>query len=227
MQASSPATQQQLPVRIVIADDHPVYVDGLYTGLRKHKNIRIMGHASNGIELLQLVERTQPDVVMTDIQMPGMDGIAATKEIRRRYPNIQVIALSGFAEDCLITDMLDAGASGYLLKNAHPNEIALAIEKVMQNEMHYSLEVSNKVMALMRRTQSNPMKPLNKPQFSQRELDVIKEICRGHSSKQIAEALHIDVRAVESAKERIMEKTGCNNSTAIAMYAVRNYIFQP
>ncbi len=225
---SAPAAAQQiLPIRIVIADDHPFFVDGFYAAMRKHNEVRVMGHAHNGKDLLDLVQKTQPDVVITDIQMPVMDGIAATREIKRRYPQIHVIAISAFAEDVFITEMLDAGASGYLLKNAHKDEIICAIERVVRNEMHYSLEVSNKVVALMKRTKTNPMKPLDKPRFTDKELAVMKEICKGYSSKEIAQVLQLEVRAVESARQRIMEKTGCSNSTAVAMYAVRHFIVQP
>jgi DNA-binding NarL/FixJ family response regulator len=213
------------PVRVVIADDHPFFIDGFCAAMRKQPQILVAGSAQNGQELVRLVEEIRPDIVFTDIQMPVMDGIAATKEIRQKFPYINIIAFSGFIEDCLITDMVEAGASGYLLKNEHISEILTAIESVMNGGCYYSHEVSGRIVTLMRRTGLNPLKPFNKPRFTERELAVMKEICHELSNKEIAQKLGLDVRSVESAKSRIMEKTGCRNSAGIVVYAIRNYIW--
>jgi two-component system, NarL family, response regulator NreC len=227
MLSSSQTVTTTKPVRIVIADDHPFFVEGFCDALRKHPHVLVAGSAANGEELVKLVEELHPDIVFTDIQMPVKDGIAATKEIRQNFPYINIIAFSGFIEDCLITDMMDAGASGYLLKNEHISQILAAIDKVMNGGNYYSREVLERLASLMKRTGSNPMKPFNKPRFTDMELSVIKEICNGLSNKEIAQKLGIDIRAVEGAKSRIMEKTGCHNSAGIVMYAIRNYIVQP
>jgi DNA-binding NarL/FixJ family response regulator len=163
-------------------------------------------------------------VVFTDIQMPVKDGITATREIMQRFPYVSVIAFSGFVEESFITDMMDAGAMGYLLKNEHITIILKAIEKVTRGETYFSHEVSNKLAAMMKRTAYNPMKPFDKPRFTDLELAVMKEICDELSSKEIACKLGVDVRSVESAKSRIMEKTGARNSAGIVKYAIRNYI---
>src|SRR5688572_6417453 len=105
-------------IRLVIADDHEIFRDGLALMLSKQQDVVLTGQAENGKELLKLVDDIQPDVVMTDIKMPGMDGIEATKLLIQRYPDLKIIALSMFDEENLIVDMLEAGAKGYLLKNA-------------------------------------------------------------------------------------------------------------
>jgi two-component system, NarL family, response regulator NreC len=215
---------QTKPVRIVIADDHPFLVDGFCFAMKKHPQVSMAGQAGNGEELIKLVEDECPDVVFTDIQMPVMDGITATREIVRRFPYVNVIAFTSFIEDCLITDMMEAGAMGYLLKNEHITIILRAIQKVMNRETYYSHEVSNRLVAMMKRTAYNPMKPFDKPRFTELELAVIKEICDELSSKEIATKLGVEVRSVESAKSRIMERTGCRNSAGIVKYAIRNYI---
>jgi two-component system, NarL family, response regulator NreC len=215
---------QTKPVRIVIADDHPFLVDGFCFAMKKHPHVLMAGQAGNGEELIKLVEEVCPDVVFTDIQMPEMDGITATREIVHRFPYVSVIAFTSFIDDCLITDMMEAGAVGYLLKNEHITIILRAIEKVMNRETYYSHEVSNRLVAMMKRTAYNPMKPFDKPRFTELELAVIKEICDELSSKEIATKLGVEVRSVESAKSRIMERTGCRNSAGIVKYAIRNYI---
>lgn len=224
MLLETPTLAPTKPVRVVIADDHPIFIDGFYSAMRKHPQVSVAGQAANGEELVQLVEELVPDVVFTDIQMPVKNGIAATREIMQRFPYVSVIAITNYIEDSFITDMMEAGAMGYLLKNETVHEILRAIEKVMSGQIYYSHEVSNRLVALMKRTAYNPMKPFDKPRFTELELAVMKEICDELSSKEIAQKLGIEVRSVESAKARIMEKTGCRNSAGIVKYAIRNYI---
>lgn len=226
MLLQTPTATATKPVRIVIADDHPVLVEGFCFAMRKHPQVLVAGHASNGEELVNLVEEVRPDVVFTDIQMPVKDGIAATKEILDRFPYISIIAFTNYIEDGLVTDMMEAGASGYLLKNEHISIILKAIEKVVHGEIYYSQEVSNRLVALMKRTAYNPMKPFDKPRFTEMELSVMVEICNELSSKEIAQKLGMEVRSVESAKSRIMEKIGCHNSVSIVKYAIRNNIYR-
>ncbi|MBO9684352.1 MAG: response regulator transcription factor, partial [Flavisolibacter sp.] len=174
------------PVRVVIADDHQLLVDGFYCAMKKHPQILMAGYANDGGALVNLTDEIRPDVVFTDIQMPVMDGIAATREIVQRFPYIKVIGFSGFLDEGYITDMMEAGAMGYLLKNDDYTVILKAIENVMQGKVFYSHEVSNKLAAMMQRTGYNPTKPFDMPHFSELELAVVKEICNGLISKEIA-----------------------------------------
>lgn len=224
MLLENPAETQVKPVRVVIADDHQIFVEGFCSAMRKHRQVFVAGEACNGQELVDLVEDVLPDVVFTDIQMPVKDGIAATREIFQRFPYISVIGFSSFLEECLITDMIDAGAMGYLLKNEHITVILKAIEKVMNGESFFSHEVSNKLAAMMKRTAYNPMKPFTKPNFTDLEIAVMREVCDELSDKEIASKLGVDVRSVESAKTRIKDKTGARNSAGIVKYAIKNYI---
>lgn len=223
MLLETPAKTQTKPVRVVIADDHQFLVDGFCFAMGKHPQVLMAGQAGNGVELVQLVEEVRPDVAFTDIQMPLKDGITATREITERFPYVNVIAFSGFIEESFITDMMDAGAMGYLLKNEPVTILLKAIDKVMKGEVYYSHEISNRLAAMMKRTAYNPLKPFDKPRFTQLELAVMKEICDELSSKEIAQKLGVEVRSVESAKSRIMEKTGCRNSAGIVKYAIQNY----
>lgn len=212
------------PIRVALADDHPIWRKGLMDILTTHPRVIITGCASNGKTLVELVKETLPDVVFTDIQMPEMNGIEATAFIKQSFSYIEVIGISAFAEDWMISGMLSAGASGYLLKGAECSELFVALKKVMNRETYFSHDVANRMVKLIKQTNFNPLKPFDRPRFSEIEMTVLKENCSGLSSKEIAYKLNVPVRTVESAKERLMKKTGCNNSTALAMYAVRNFI---
>ena len=124
-------------IQLAIADDHEVYRDGLKALLESSKEFEIVAEASTGKQLVSLCEEKVPDVVLTDIMMPVMDGIKATLFLAEHFPSVRVIALSMFNQDHLILDMLNAGASGYLIKNAHKNEIIEAIHSVYKNKPYY------------------------------------------------------------------------------------------
>ncbi|RYF99380.1 MAG: response regulator transcription factor, partial [Chitinophagaceae bacterium] len=124
-------------IRLLIADDHEIFRDGLALMLARQKEISLLGQAGNGKELVELSAAENPDVIITDIKMPMMDGIQATREILKNQPGVKIIALSMFDEEMLIVDMLEAGAKGYLLKNADKTEILEAIETVFEDKTYY------------------------------------------------------------------------------------------
>ena len=220
----TPHTAPAQPVRIALAGDHPVFLKGLCSALAECPQFCIAGCACNGQKLIALVEETQPDVIITDLQMPVTDGIAATTEIKKRFPRIQVIVFFAFADDEYITTMLEAGTSGLLLKNEEITNLFHTIEKVMSGQACFSPEAANRVVALVQRTCSNPMKPMEKPSFTSLEILVMKEIICGLSLKQIAQKLKIKIASARGAMQRIRKKTRCHNAAAIAVYAIKNYI---
>src|SRR5688500_15619300 len=143
-------------VRIVLADDHEIFRDGFRVMLKKQSSIELVGEAENGVELLQLVDRLQPDVVVTDIKMPLMDGLEATKQLVKKYPEIGIIALSMFDEEHMIVEMLEAGARGYLLKNAHKNEIMAAVHDVHQKKNYYCNQTSSRLVSMIAHSNHHP-----------------------------------------------------------------------
>lgn len=218
------ATNPPSPIRIVIADDHPCMRDGIRSALRKFKHITIVGEAPNGVQLINVVAQKKPHVVFTDIEMPEMDGIEATKIIKQRFPHVKVIAYSAFDTDSYITDMMiDANASGYLLKGDDGKQMCRAIEKVMNGEIYCNEQVAAKLVRLMQQTSSNPMKPLAKPAFTERQLLILVENANELSCKEIALKHNIPLGSVESAKKELLKKTGCRNSVGLALYADRNF----
>src|SRR5829696_3668979 len=143
-------------IRLVIADDHEIFRDGLALMLSRQHDVVLAGQAENGRQLLDLVADIQPDIVMTDIKMPVMDGIEATKLLLQQYPDLKIIALSMFDEENLIVDMLEAGAKGYLLKNADKQEILDAINQVYEDKTYYCRHTSAQLASMIVKSKFNP-----------------------------------------------------------------------
>jgi DNA-binding NarL/FixJ family response regulator len=215
-----------LPVRVVLADDHEIFRDGFRVMLKKQPGVELAGEAADGEELIKLVEELQPDVVVTDIKMPRLDGIKATKIITKKYPHIGIIALSMFDEENLIIDMLEAGAKGYLLKNAHKDEIIAAVETVYRKQTYYCKHTSRKLTKMIAESSFNPNYPSHNPEFTEREILVMQFICQELSSREIAVQLDLSVRTIEKFRENIQEKINARNTAGIVVYAIKNSIYQ-
>ena len=219
-------SNHQLPIRIVLADDHEIFRDGFRVMLKKQTNINLIGAAENGEELLKMVEKLRPDVVVTDIKMPKLDGIAATKILTKKFPGIGVISLSMFDEENLIIDMLEAGAKGYLLKNAHKDEIIAAVEAVHNDQTYYCKHTSRKLTKMIAESSFNPnRRPVN-PELSEKEINVMRLVCQEFSNKEIAAQLKLSVRTIEGYREKIQEKINARNTAGIVVYAIKNRIYQ-
>lgn len=213
-------------LQIVIADDHELFRDGFRAMLKKFPEINLAGEAENGQELIELVNKIRPDVVLTDIQMPIMNGIDATRAILKDFSDTGVIALTMFNEENLIIDMLEAGAKGYLLKNTNKDEIVDAIYTVSRGNNYYCNETSSKLIGLIAQSRFNPYKKTPKPVFTSREIEIIKLICDQFSNKEIANQLKLSVRTIEGYREKIQEKTNSRNSAGIVVFAIKNNLFK-
>lgn len=214
------------PIRIVLADDHEIFRDGFNVMLKKQTDIVLVGEAPNGIELIKTTEKLLPDIIITDIKMPKMDGIEATKILVKKFPEINIIALTMFDDDNLIIDMLEAGAKGYLLKSAHKTEIIEAIKTVHKHETFYCKNTSTKLVKMIAQSRFNPYKEIEQPEFSKRELEIIKLICQEASNKEISAKLFLSIRTIEGYREKIQEKMKAKNSIGIAIFAIKNGIYK-
>jgi DNA-binding NarL/FixJ family response regulator len=212
-------------IQVMIADDHDIYRDGLKSLLEHSSEFIVTGEACTGKHLISLCEKNTPDVVMTDIIMPVMDGICATKWMAENLPTVRVIALSMFNQDHLILDMLNAGASGYLIKNAHKNEIIDAVHSVYKNKPYYCSSTSHKLARLIGNNTPNPAR-LNKIMFSTIEMEVIRMICEQKTTKEIGDHLNMSMRTAEEYRKRIREKMDVKNIAGIVIYAIRNNLFK-
>jgi DNA-binding NarL/FixJ family response regulator len=217
--------QPNYPIRILIADDHPIFRDGLKLLLKKIESntAYLVGEAENGEELLEITSKAHPDIIITDIQMPLMDGIEATRRIKKINSNIQIIALSMFNEDHLVVDMLEAGASGYLLKNTTKKELEQALRIVHEGGVYFTPEASVHLTKTIKQT-AKPNKAAKLPKLSDREIEIIHLICKGKTNKEIASELYLSRRTIESHRENIYEKTETHSSAQVAIYAIRNNI---
>lgn len=209
-------------IKIAIADDHEIFREGFKLLLRDQTEVQLVGEAENGRELLQLVESAKPDVVIVDIKMPVMDGVDACKAIKKKFPDVHMIALSMFNEDSLIVDMLEAGAKGYLLKNTNKQELLTAVRAVYEGNTYYCSATSDKLTRMIADSKFNPYRNQPIVRFTPRELDIIKLMCQQFTSKEIASKLDLSIRTVESHREKIQEKTGAKNAIGIVIYAIKH-----
>ncbi len=214
-------------IKIVIADDHEIFRDGLKLMLQRQTDIIVAGEAADGKELIELVKHTLPDVIITDVKMPQLDGVAATKYLTEHYPSIGIIALTMFDEEDLIVDMLEAGAKGYLLKNADKTEIIEAVHTVANNEPHYCRLTSQKLAGMVAKSKFNWHLKKEKPEFNEREQEIIRYICEGLTNKEIGEKIFLSVRTVEGLRLKIIEKMNVKNTAGIIVYAIREHLYTP
>lgn len=215
-----------IPIRLIIADDHEIFRDGFQVMIRKTKKVDIIGEASNGKELVELAHELLPDIIVTDIKMPVMNGIDATHKLKRELPDIGIIALSMFDEDDLIVEMLEAGAQGYLLKNAHKDEILAAIQAVYFKQNYYCSNTTAHLSRMIALSKFDPFGIKDKPEFSEKELHIIKLICKQYSSKQIADELSLSRRTIEGYREQVLRKIKAKNTAGIVIYAIKNRLFE-
>jgi DNA-binding NarL/FixJ family response regulator len=222
------STDKNTPlIKVVLADDHEIFRDGLKLMLSKFSTVAVAGDASNGRELVQLVDAEKPDIVITDIKMPLMDGVEATKYITQRHPGIGVIALSMFDEISLIVEMLEAGASGYLVKDCDKTEIKEAIERVYQNEQYYCRHTGNKLMQVMARNAKKQDHKNTAPALSDKEKEIIELICQQYTTKEIGEKLFMSPRTVEGYRLKILEKLEAKNTVGIVIAAIKFGLYTP
>lgn len=206
-------------IKIIIADDHRVFIDGMIALLKEFPEMNVIAEAENGQQLVELVEKHQPDIVLTDIQMPVKDGIEATKEIHKRFPAMKIIALSMMNESIYIKKMLEAGASGYILKTVNKEELISTIQKVATGEKYFSQEVTSQLMNNFsgRSSQSNPADVLTK-----REKEILTLIAQGLTDKEIAEKVFLSPLTITTHRKNILSKLGLKNKVELTRFAMEN-----
>jgi DNA-binding NarL/FixJ family response regulator len=212
-------------IRILIADDFPMFREGIRLMLAKEDNISIVAEADNGEELTSLFEQCSPDVVITDIEMPRMNGIEATKQIRMSNSKVGIIALTMFGDDHLIVDMLDAGANGYLLKSSKKEELLEAIESANEGGSYFCNSTTMKLSKMIASTKT--VSNNEEIKFSDKEIEIMRLICEQYASKEIALQTNLTHKTVEKYRDHIMTKTGSRNVVGIVIYAIRNGIYKP
>ena len=214
---------KELP-NIIIVDDHLIFRQGLKSIITLENIANVIGEASNGIELLQLLSQLKPDLVLMDIDMPHMNGLEATEKAMELMPDLKIIAFSMFSDEEYYYKMIDRGVKGFILKTSGINELENAIQNVMLGESYFSNELLRKIINNFGRPTSN--KTTVADSLTDRETEVLQEICLGLTTEEIADKLFISPKTVKSHKSNLLEKTECKNTPSLILFAIKNKIVQ-
>lgn len=208
-------------IKIIIADDHHLFIEGVRSLVKSMENIEIIAELSNGQELIDTLMSTSCDLILMDINMPVLDGIEATKHIKKNYPGIKILMLTMFSSKDYIEKLLKAGADGYLLKNTDAKELRLAIESIMHGESYFSKEVTARIMeGLQKKKQGEQFNHLI--ELTEREIDVLKLIVQELTTAEIAEKLFISTHTVETHRKNLISKLNVRNIAGLVKYAMQN-----
>lgn len=212
-------------IRVLIADDHAVYLDGLEMLFSQHEEIEVVGSAGNGEHLISLAKQLSPDVILTDLKMPGTDGIQAIKEITALNIPCHCIALSTFDTDYLIVEALEAGAMGYITKNAQRGEIIEAIKTVNEHRPYYCATTSLKLARQIANSNFNPYTKGAAHLLNNIEKEIVRLICEEKTSEEISKQLFIPKRSVERIRAKILEKADVKTPVGLVIFAIKNSLY--
>jgi DNA-binding NarL/FixJ family response regulator len=217
-----------MKVRILIADDHEVVRRGLCTLLQTHEGWEICGEAKDGREAVEMAKQMKPDVVILDVGMPNLNGLAATRQLAQQNPNQKIIVLTITDSDEVIREALDAGARGFVLKSDAARDLVSAVEALQRGRMFFTPRVNDMVLAGFLDKGHNGSKnefPAM-PKLTPREREVVQLLAEGKSSKEVACALNLSTKTAETHRSNIMRKLGFHSIRDIVVYAIKNNIIQ-
>jgi len=207
-----------MSIRIVLADDHTIVRQGLRNLLEAHSDYRVIAEAEDGKSAIQLTNNLLPDLVIMDITMPDINGIDAARQISAKHPNIKIIALSMHSDRRFVTEMLDAGASGYLLKDCALEELTHAIQAVLSDQVYVSPAIANIVIQDL----NEKLEQIDSStSLSQKEQLVLRLLAEGINTKSTAAQLHVSIKTIETHRQHIMEKLGLHSIAELTKYAIR------
>jgi len=212
--------------KVFLVDDHQIVRDGIRSLIEDANDIFIIGEAEDGEEMLSMLDSAQPDIILLDISLPGMNGIELLPIIRERFPQMRVLILSMYNADDFIFNAVRAGANGYLPKNSSKAELLEAIRTICDGSDYFGEEVHKVIVNSYISMAKDDKSPEKKQQLSVRELEILKLFAEGYSNKYIADKLFISVRTVESHKNHIMQKFGFKSTVELVKYAIKNKIIE-
>ncbi len=207
------------PTRVVLADDHDLVRSGIKALLSMVEGVEVIAEARDGRELITLVDSLMPDVVMTDISMPGMDGITAISEIHGKHPEVRLLVLSMYDTVDFVKRAVANGACGYLMKDAPPFELEQAVRSVMATGSYFSPAIAQRLL--------QPSEPTVDDELTHRQVEILKLIAQGRASKEIAYELGLSPKTVDVHRARIMERLRLNDIASLTLYAVRKGLVKP
>ena len=216
-----------IKLRIALADDHHLIRSGLKLLLGSNESLSIVGEASDGASALLLVEQLQPDILLLDLAMPGMDGLECLRELKRRNLPTRVIVLSMFEDENYVLAAMSAGAQGYVQKSAIDTELFQAIDNVAAGRLHLNESSAKSLLSMLLVERQQAALPPATAVLSPRELEVLRWYARGFSLREIGEQLGLSVKTVDTYKTRIMEKLGFQKKSELIAYAAKQGLFEP
>ncbi|HMO34189.1 MAG TPA: response regulator transcription factor [Lacibacter sp.] len=212
-------------INVAITDDHVLFRQGVKTALGMKKDIKIMFEADNGMQLLNMLKHMQPDVILLDVQMPIMDGIATLPEVKKLYPHIKIIMLTMHDESTMITRLMELGANSYLTKNSDSELIYEAIKTCHKHEFFFNA-LTNKALidGLRMKRQDSPY--AHDVKLNDKEVTVLKLMCEEKSTKEIADIVDLSPRTVEAIRDKLKSKIGARSTAGLILYAVKHNIIE-
>ncbi|MBX3239849.1 MAG: response regulator transcription factor [Chitinophagaceae bacterium] len=209
------------PVKVIIADDHVLFRAGVKTALSAKKDIRLIGEADNGQQLLHLLKHLQPDVILLDIQMPIMDGIKTLPELKKSYPDVKIIMLTMHNEHSMISKLMELGANAYLTKNSDPEVIYEAIRTCYQSEYFFN-EITNKALLDGLKNKHNADSfAAQEVKLTDKERHILKLMCEEKSTREIADLVGLSPRTVEAIRDKLKSKLGVKSMAGLVRYAIK------
>jgi DNA-binding NarL/FixJ family response regulator len=211
-------------IKVLIADDHHVVRRGLVFFLKTQKDIEVIGEARNGQEAVEMTKTLQPDLVLMDLDMPIMDGIEATRQIKSVLPNMKVMILTSFSDQDHVIPAIEAGASGYQLKDIEPDELVRSIKKMLSGENQLHPKATTHLLSHLTNKSRESKSPTE--ELTKRELEVLIEISKGKSNKEIASSLFITEKTVKTHVSNVLAKLNLQDRTQAALFAVKHGLIQ-
>lgn len=210
-------------IKILVADDHTMFVDGIDSILKNETNIKVVGKCYNGPDVIEFVKNNDVDLVLLDVNLPGMTGIEVCKALKDSKDDTKILAISMFNEESFVTEILNNGAQGYILKNTGREELLKAIKTVVGGKSYFSDDVTQTIMkGLMKQRRASKQKEGFFPKISRREKEVLKLIVQEHTTQEIANKLFISLKTVESHRSSLLNKMNARNSAGLVRIALEN-----
>jgi DNA-binding NarL/FixJ family response regulator len=211
----------------MIADDHNMFVEGIESILEGHDHIQVVSKCYTGTEVFEKMPMAHPDVILLDINLPGLNGLEVCQRLSKEYPEVKVLALSMHNEESFVTEILKYGAQGYILKNTGKKELISAIETIHSGQSYFSEEVTETIMKSLvnQRTGSKKSTTLA-PKISRREKDVLELIMKEFTTQEIADTLFISLKTVESHRRSLLTKLGVRNTAGLVRVAIESQLMK-
>lgn len=206
-------------IRILIADDHKLFREGIKSILKEESCIKVVGEAGSGAEIIQKLETNNIDIILMDIDMPQMDGLIATRIIKERFPDTKILILSGYNDLKYILEVMRAGASGYLVKDAENLDLVNAIKTLAQGNAYYSHKIAEKLTDYLRNSLSTPSLPLTGVTLTQREKEILQLIAEEFTNQEIADQLFISTNTVFTHRKNLLKKFNVRNTAGLIKHA--------